>query len=276
MPGRVEGKVAFITGAARGQGRSHAVRLAEEGADVIAIDICEQVKSANYQLATPEDLEETVRLVEQQDRRIVAAQADVRDRAGMKSFLDGAVAELGHLEVVVSAAGIATYAAVDQITEGAWQEMLDINLTGVWNTCVVAMPHLIESGGGSIVITSSGAAVRAPENLAHYTASKQGAIGLMRTMAKELAKHNIRANAIYPTQVDTPMIMHEEIYRMFRPDLENPGKEDIVEISERMNMLSVPWVESIDISNGVLFLVSDEARYVTGSEMRIDAGYGAM
>jgi SDR family mycofactocin-dependent oxidoreductase len=272
MAGRVEGKVAFVSGAGRGQGRSHAVRLAEEGADIIAVDICAPVESVTYGMATEADLAETARLVESLDRRIVTAAADVRDFERLQSVLESGREELGGIDIVVANAGIASYAAGHEITEAAFDEMIDIDLKGVWHTLKAAVPHLIEQRSGSIVICASAAGVIGPPGLAHYVAAKHGAIGLMRAFANELGASMIRVNAVCPTQVDTPMIMHDEIYRMFRPDLDAPTKEDIVEVSTNMNLIPVPWVDVRDVSNAVLFLASDEARYITGTAIPVDAG----
>jgi SDR family mycofactocin-dependent oxidoreductase len=272
MAGRVEGKVAFVSGAGRGQGRSHAVRLAEEGADIIAVDICAPVESVTYGMATEADLAETARLVESLDRRIVTAAADVRDFDRLQSVLESGREELGGIDIVVANAGIASYAAAHEITEAAFDEMIDIDLKGVWHTLKAAVPHLIEQRSGSIVICASAAGVIGPPGLAHYVAAKHGAIGLMRAFANELGASMIRVNAVCPTQVDTPMIMHDEIYRMFRPDLDAPTKEDIVEVSTNMNLIPVPWVDVRDVSNAVLFLASDEARYITGTAIPVDAG----
>ena len=274
MTGRVEGKVAFGTGAARGQGRRHAIRLAEEGADIIAVDICDQVASVPYPMATPQDLAETVKEVEALDRRIVAAQADVRDYGALKAALDDGIAQLGRLDIVSANAGIGSspYAAQD-LAEQTWQDMLDVNLTGVWHTAKAAIPHLIEGGrGGSIVLTSSAAGLQAYANIAHYVSAKHGVVGLMRTLALELAPHSIRVNSIHPTQVDTPMIQNEATYRLFRPDLDHPTRADFEPASQAMNVLPIPWVDPVDISNAVLFLASDEARYITGVPLPVDAG----
>jgi len=272
VAGRVAGKVALITGAGRGQGRSHALRLAEEGADVIAVDICAPVETVTYPMASEEDLAETARMVEALDRRCVSAAIDVRDYEPLHEILERGAAELGGLDIVVANAGIASYAAGHEITEAAWTEMIDIDLKGVWHTIKAATPRLLEQRSGSIVVCASAAGLIGSPGLAHYVAAKHGAIGLMRGFANELGPHNIRVNAVCPTQVDTPMIMHEEIFRMFRPELENPTKEDIVEVSTEMNLLPVPWVEARDVSHAVLFLASDEARYVTGLAMTVDAG----
>jgi (+)-trans-carveol dehydrogenase len=273
MTGRVEGKVAFITGAARGQGRSHAVRLAEEGADIIAVDICGQVGSVPYPMSTPEDLAETVKRVEALDRRIVATQADVRDFAALKQALDDGVAELGHLDIVSANAGIASYGPAAELDEDTWQDMIDTNLTGVWHAAKAAVPQLIEQGtGGSMILTSSTAGLKAIPNLAHYVSAKHGVVGLMRTLALELAPHSIRVNSVHPTGVNTPMVQNEPSMRLFLPDVENPTVEQYAEVMGSLNALPIPWVEPRDISNAVLFLASDEARYITGVTLPVDAG----
>ncbi len=274
MSGRVEGKVAFITGAARGQGRSHAVRLAEEGADIIAIDICEQIPTVSFAMSTEEDLAETVRLVEALDRRIVATTADVRDYAALKRALDSGVSEFGRLDIVSANAGIGSSPKLaHEIDEESWQTTVDVNLTGVWHTAKAAVPHLIEGGrGGSIVLTASTAGMKAYAHLGDYVSSKHAVVGLMRTLALELAPHMIRVNSIHPTQVNTPMIMNENTLRLFVPDDEHPPMEKFIAASTALNTLPIPWVESIDVSNALLFLASDEARYITGVPLPVDAG----
>ncbi len=271
--GRVEGKVAFITGAARGQGRSHALRLAQEGADIIAIDVCEAVPTNNIPPATEEDLAETVRQVEALDRRIVASKADVRDYDGLKAAVDAGVAELGRLDIVAANAGIAgTPAQAADIPDDHWTTMIDINLSGVWHTAKATIPHLKAAGGGSIIITSSDAGLFAYPNMSHYVSAKHGLVGLMRTLALELAPDMIRVNSVHPTTVATDMVLNDSIYRLFRPDLENPTREDFANAAVAMNALPIPWVEAVDISNAVLFLASDESRYVTGVPLPVDAG----
>ncbi|MGY1715655.1 mycofactocin-coupled SDR family oxidoreductase [Geodermatophilus sp. SYSU D01106] len=274
MAGRVEGKVAFITGAARSQGRSHALRLAQEGADVIAVDLCGPVDSIGmYPPATEEDLAETVRQVEALDRRIVAAKADVRDPAALRAAVDDGVAQLGRLDIVLANAGVFEIKPALELTDGDWQEMIDINLTGVWNTCRVALPHLIEGGGGSIVITSSTAGIKGTPNTIHYTAAKHGVVGIMRTLANEFGKQSIRVNTVHPTGVDTVMIQNEKTWGLFTPDDPEPTREKFAELFETLHPLPVPYVDPVDISNAVLFLVSEEARYVTGAMLPVDAGY---
>jgi len=276
MTGRVEGKVAFITGAARGQGRSHAIRLAEEGADIIAVDLCDQVGSVPYPMATPQDLADTVKEVEALDRRIVATQADVRNYAGLKQALDDGVAQLGRLDIVCSNAGIASFGQAAELDETTWQDMIDIQLTGMWHACKAAIPHLIAGGrGGSIVITSSDAGLKAYQNLAHYVSAKHGVVGLMRTLALELAPHMIRVNSLHPTTVNTDMIQNAPTYELFAPDLaeKDRTKERLTERFQTLNALPIPWVEPVDISNAVLFLASDQARYITGVPLPVDAGF---
>jgi (+)-trans-carveol dehydrogenase len=273
MTGKLEGKVAFVTGAARGQGRSHAVRLAQEGADIIAVDLCAQVASVPYPMATTEDLAQTVKEVEALDRRIVAAQADVRDYDALKQALDDGVAQLGRLDVVSANAGIVSYGRVEELPEQTWRDVIDVDLTGEWHAAKAAIPHLRAGGrGGSIILTSSDAGLKALQNLAHYVAAKHGVIGLMRTLALELAADFIRVNALAPTSVNTPMIMNEPTYRVFRPDLENPTAEDMAGSATAVNVLPIPWVEPVDISNAVLWLASEESRYVTGITLPVDAG----
>jgi (+)-trans-carveol dehydrogenase len=272
--GRVEGKVAFVTGAARGQGRSHAIRLAEEGADIIAVDLCRQIDSVPYPMSTPDDLAETVKQVEALDRRIVASEADVRDGAALRAAVDEGVAQLGRLDIVAANAGIASTAdGTVGLSDQEWQDMIDVNLTGVWQTCKAAVPHLIQGGrGGSMILTSSAAGLMAYPNIGHYVAAKHGVVGLMKTLALELAPHSIRVNSLHPTQVNTPMIMNETIYKLFMPDEEHPTADGFAPVSQEMNALPIPWVESLDISNALVFLASDEARYITGVTLPVDAG----
>ncbi|HUN31503.1 MAG TPA: mycofactocin-coupled SDR family oxidoreductase [Trebonia sp.] len=273
MPGRVEGKVAFITGGGRGQGRSHAVRLAEEGADIIAIDICHDVEGA-LPMATAEDLAETAKLVEALDRRIITRQADVRDLDAVQAAVDDGVAQLGRLDIVLASAGVAMMGGrTDKMKLNSWTATIDINLTGLFNTARAAIPHLIAGGrGGSIVLTSSVGGERAMPNMSHYVSAKHGVIGLMRSLAVELGEHSIRVNSVLPTNVNTPMFMNEGLFKMFRPDLENPGPDDIKPVAQLMHVLPIGWIEPVDVSNAILFLASDESRYITGIELPVDGG----
>lgn len=270
--GRVDGKVALITGAARGQGRSHAVRLAQEGAEIIAVDSCANAKTTPYAQATREDLDETVRLVEELDRRVLARVADVRDLDALQSAVADGVSEFGHLDIVAANAGIASFAPAWELSVETWQEMIDVNLTGVWKTCKATIPQMLEQGtGGSIVLTSSTAGLVAFGNLAHYTAAKHGVTGLMRVLAVELAQHGIRVNSVHPTIVNTDMVQNQAIYELFT-GVEGATREQATEAYQNVNALPIPWVDPVDISNAVLWLASDEARYVTGTTQVVDAG----
>lgn len=274
MAGKLEGKVAFITGAARGQGRSHALTLAREGADIIATDVSQQIETVPYPTATADDLAETVRQVEALDRRIIAAEADVRDYSATKAVVDRGVAELGRLDIVLANAGISTPTPSSlDMDEEMWDTMIDINLTGVWKSLKASVPHIIEGGnGGSVVITSSLAAIYANAGTGHYSAAKAGLVMLAKVLAKELAPNSIRVNTVHPTTVATDMILNDATYRLFRPDLENPTREDFEEAARQLNHLPVAAMEPKDISNAILYLVSDDGRYVTGTTHTVDAG----
>jgi len=266
--GKLDGKVAFITGAARGQGRSHAVRLAQEGADVIAVDICAQIDTVPYPMATPEDLAQTVKDVEALDRRIFARPVDVRDVAALQAALDAGIAQIGPVDIVLANAGIAPMSQSPQDQE--WQDVVDVNLTGVYNTVRVAAPAMIERGqGGAIVLTSSTAGINGiggntPGGLG-YTAAKHGVVGLMRSYANYLAPHNIRVNSVHPTGVNTPMVVNDAMQAFLQAD---PS------LSQSMaNALPVEMIEAVDVSNAIAWLVSDDARYVTGVALPVDAGF---
>ncbi|MGE0215959.1 mycofactocin-coupled SDR family oxidoreductase [Mycolicibacterium sp.] len=273
MAGRLDGKVAFVTGAARGLGRSHALRLAEEGADIIAVDLCAPVATVDtYPGATRTDLDETMRQVEKLERRIVGTVADVRDHAALAGALADGVAELGGLDIAIANAGIVSFGAATELTEAQWRDVIDINLTGVWNTARAAAPHLVARGGGALLFVSSIGGLRGMMNVAHYVSAKHAIVGLMRTMANELAPHGIRVNTVHPTNVDTDMIQNPGTYRMFAPGAPEPTQEAALPALVGLNALPVPWVEPIDISNALLFLASDEARYITGVTLPVDAG----
>lgn len=272
--GRVEGKVALITGVARGQGRSHAIRLAQEGADIIGVDLLEEIPGAPYGRATETDLAETVSAVEALGRRIIASKADVRDFADIEEAVDDGVAELGRLDIVSANAGIfAGIGPCEDLDESLWRNMIDTNLTGVWHTAKAAIPHMKAAGnGGSIVLTGSEGGLKGFANVAHYVSAKHGGVGLMRTLALELAPHMIRVNIIHPTQVDTDMIMNQATYELFAPGTVRPTREDFAPASQATNTLPIPWIEPVDVSNALLFLASDEARYITGVMLPVDAG----
>jgi (+)-trans-carveol dehydrogenase len=273
--GLLDAKVAFVTGAARGQGRSHARRLAEEGADIIAIDACATPGWLSYDLANEADLARTVKEVESLGRRILARRADVRDLGAVRAVLDEGVAEFGgRLDIVCANAAIISQPAPTwEIDLDQWRELVDVNLTGVFVTLKAAIPHMIAAGnGGSIALTSSGAALISGAGLGDYKVTKAAVLSLTRTLACELAEHFIRVNALCPTAVDTPMIQNETLYRSFRPDLENPGREDVKAGFQTMNLLPIPWVDPVDVSNAIVWLASDAARYITGITLPVDAG----
>ena len=272
--GRMDGKVAFVTGAARGQGRSHAVRLAREGADIIAIDICRGFDASPADGATPEDLDVTAGMVKDAGGRIITAEVDVRDFEALRAAVDNGVEQMGRLDVIVANAGIGTTAGkLHKTDEALWQEMIDVNLSGVWKSVKAGVPHLLSGGrGGSIVLTSSVAGAKAYSHMGHYVAAKHGVIGLMRSFAVELGQRMIRVNAVLPTHVNTPLLMNETTYRAFRPELENPGPDDLAPVCQSFHVLPIPWVTPEDITNAVLFLASDEARYITGVALPVDAG----
>ena len=271
--GRVEGKVAFVTGAARGQGRAQAVRLAEEGADVIAVDLCGSLATTVYPPSSPADLEETAAAIRSHGRRVVTSQTDVRDGEALRAALAEGVRTLGRLDIVVANAGIFSVGTADQLTDELWQEMIDVNLTGVWQTCKAAIPHLIEGGnGGAIVINVSAAGLHGYGNISHYVAAKHGANGLMKSLAVELGPHRIRVNSTNPSTVNSPMVMNDAVYELFIPGKEHPTRDDFARQSASMHLLPVPWVEPEDVANAVLFLSSDEARYITGAALPVDAG----
>jgi (+)-trans-carveol dehydrogenase len=273
--GLVDGKVALVTGAGRGQGRSHAVRLAAEGADVIAVDICaDRLETLSYSLATEEDLDTTVSEVQATGRRAVKVIADVRSLSEMQAAVETGLAELGRIDIVCANAGIGTWAVVWEMTERQWQEMIDINLTGVFNTVRAALPSMVQRGeGGSLVLTSSTAGLRAYPNTAHYTAAKHGVIGLMKVLTQECGPHGIRVNAVCPTTVRTPLVINDATFELFAPDTENPGEDDVREAFEGLNILpGVAWIEPSDVSDAVVFLCSDAAKYITGAALPIDAG----
>jgi SDR family mycofactocin-dependent oxidoreductase len=267
--GTLDGKIAFVTGAARGQGRAHAVKLAAEGADVIAVDLCDQIASVPYPMATADDLAATIKLVEDSGARIVARQADVRDQAALTTALRAGIDEFGGLDIVVANAGIAPM----QAGEDGWRDVIDVNLTGVHHTVEAAIPTLVEQGrGGSIVVISSAAGLAgigsADAGALGYTAAKHGVVGLMRIYANLLAQHSIRVNSVHPAGVDTPMI-NNEFTRQWLAELVTESDSAL----GMGNALPVDVVQPEDIANAVAWLVSDAARYITGVTLPVDAGF---
>jgi len=272
----LDGKVALITGAARGQGRSHALRLARDGAAIIAVDICAPIGSVEgfYDLATPDDLAETVRLVEQAGGRIHAAQADVRDIEALTAAVNAGVDKFGRLDVVVANAGIFTFGeATHEVSEDAWRELMDVNVTGVWHTYKAAAPHLLAAGpGGSVIIIASLAGFKGLANVAAYTTTKHAIVGLMKVLANELGPHGIRVNTIHPNSIDTPMVKNTRTYRLFRPDLEEPKAEDAEAAFAGLNPMGKAWIEPEHVSNAVAWLAGPESYYVSGGQIPVDGG----
>lgn len=265
--GRVDGKVALITGAARGQGRSHALRLAAEGADIIAVDICSSVEGVPYSAASSEDLSYTVQAVESLGQRIVSAEADVRDRAALKDAIDAGAAELGHLDIVIANAGVLIPSSWDEITPEIWATTLGINLTGVFNTVQLSAPHMIAHGRGSVILISSAAGLKALPFLMAYGVSKHGVVGIMRGFSAELAEYNIRVNSIHPTGVRTEMGGKAVTDQLDKHIAEHPRLGPIF-----VNQLHIDRTEPEDVTSAVLFLASDESRHITGLTMTVDAG----
>jgi SDR family mycofactocin-dependent oxidoreductase len=270
------GKVALITGAARAQGRSHALRLARDGAAIIAVDICAHIGSLDgfYDLATPEDLAETVRLVEEAGGRIHAAQADVRDIDALTDAVNAGVDKFGRLDIVVANAGIFTFGeATHEVSEDAWRELMDVNVTGVWHTYKAAAPHLLAAGaGGSVIIIASLAGFKGLANVAAYTTTKYAIVGLMKVLANELGPHGIRVNTIHPNSIDTPMVKNTRTYRLFRPDLEEPKAEDAEAAFAGLNPMGKAWIEPEHVSNAVAWLAGPESYYVSGGQIPVDGG----
>ncbi|MGM5069143.1 mycofactocin-coupled SDR family oxidoreductase [Rhodococcus qingshengii] len=269
----LNGKIALITGAARGQGRSHAVELARHGADIIAVDICSQIAGVPYPMASREDLDETVRQVEALDRRVFSSVADVRDLAELTRVVDEGVAELGGLDIIIANAGISAPAPTLEMSDDDWSTMIDVNLSGVWRTVRAGTPYIVAGGkGGSIVMISSLAAMMPNNNIAHYAAAKAGLVAFMKVLAKEQAPNGIRVNTVHPTTVATDMVLNDATYKLFRPDRDAPTRDEFEAAARTLNALPVALTESVDITNAILYLVSDTGRYVTGTTHVVDAG----
>lgn len=271
--GRLKDKVSLVTGAARGIGRAQAVRFAQEGANIVALDVCGPVDTVSIPHSTPADLDTTASLVREAGGRVHTEIVDVRDLSGLQAATNRGVERFGRLDAVCATAGITSRGMAVELDETAWRTMLDVNLTGVWHTCRATAPHLIGRGAGSMILTSSIAGLRGLVGVAHYTAAKHGVIGMMRSLANELAPHNVRVNCVSPTNVDTPMIHNDVVSTAFRPDLDRPPtRAEFAEAARSMNMLAVPWVDAMDVANAALFLASDEARYITAIVLPVDAG----
>jgi (+)-trans-carveol dehydrogenase len=267
-----EGKVAVITGAARGQGRRHAELLAAHGADIIAIDMCQPIDSVPYPLASQSDLSETADLVRAHGARVVAERADVRDLDSLTAAINRGVEQLGALDIVIANAGIFSFGTAAELPTDAWNDVIDTNLTGVYYTVRASLPHLREGSSASIILTSSALGIRALPNVSHYVAAKAGVIGLMKSLALELAPRGIRVNTVNPSVVDTDMVQNPATYALFAPHLADPSRDDVEPAFRSLHALATPWMGVDDVSAAVLFLASDESRFITGLEMKIDAG----
>ncbi|NYJ08463.1 mycofactocin-coupled SDR family oxidoreductase [Petropleomorpha daqingensis] len=273
--GRLAGKVAFVTGAARGQGRSHCVRMAAEGADVVAFDLCGPVERRDYiRPSTPDDLEETARLVEKAGGRIVRVQGDVRSADDLARARDAGIQEFGGIDVVVANAGTGGAGKLThELDEAEWAVTLGINLTGVWLTAKTFLPHLVERGGGSLVLIGSAAAVKAVPHLVDYVCAKAGVVALTKVLANEYGPHGVRANCVCPGNVATDLVVNDEVLRMFRPDLDRPTVDDAAPVlSSMVPLAGQPLLQPGDVSEAVLWLASDEARWVTGAVLAVDMG----
>ncbi len=270
---RLDGKVALITGAARGMGRSHAIRLAEEGAAIVALDICRDIDNASTGLASQADLAETALLVEKAGGSVVTLEADVRDLEALQRAASTAVDRFGSLDIVCANAAIASFGPSWELSEDAWRDVMDVNLTGSWHTAKACLPAMIELGrGGSIVFVNSVNGLKSGPGISHYAASKHGVVGLMRSLASETGRFGIRVNSVHPTMVGTAMTMNEAAFRRYLPEVAEPTLADMQRLMEGRHALDVPMIEAVDVSNAVLWLASDEARYVTGVTLPVDAG----
>jgi SDR family mycofactocin-dependent oxidoreductase len=270
-----EGRVVVITGGARGQGRSHAVEFARLGADIAVCDLCHDLASVGYPLATPDDLAETVRLVEEQGRRCVSSVTDVRDLEATLAFVEEARAVLGSTDILVANAGISSLGSINTLTAAEWSETIDTNLTGVFNAMRAVAPHMRRQRWGRIIGISSMMGRSSNPGIAAYVASKWGVIGLVKSVAFEMAHVGVTVNAIAPGNVSTPMIHNDTLYGLMRPDLDHPTREDVAPGMAGLHVQPVPWIEPEEITAAVVFLASEGARHITGSVIDVDAGASA-
>jgi SDR family mycofactocin-dependent oxidoreductase len=274
--GRVAGKVVLITGAARGQGRAHALRFAAEGADLVLCDIGKAVERVDYTLPGSQELEDTARQARELGAEVIARPVDVRDSAALEALVDECRARFGRLDVVIPQAGIVSYGRFGEVDEEMWRDTIDVNLTGVWRTVQASLPLVIDGGrGGSIVLVSSTAGAMGFASMPHYVAAKHGVVGLMRSLANEVGTHSIRVNVLLAGMVNTPMGANSGTFRSFRPDLADPSQQDADAAMRAVNLIPVPWVEPEDMAAAALWLASDDSRYVTGAAIPVDAGYMA-
>lgn len=273
--GVLDGRVAWVTGAARGQGRAHAVALARAGADVVVTDLCSDIPTVPYPLGTRDELDETTRLVEAEGRRCVAMVADVRDTAAVEAVVAAGVESFGHLDICVANAGVTGYGRFHELDDATWQDMIDVDLTGTFRTIRAVLPHMLERRHGRIIATASMAGRMGNPNLAHYVAAKWGVIGMIKTLAMEVANKGITANVVAPAAVDTPMLHNRAMYALFCPDMDDPGRDDVEPRYRAMNRMGVPWMAPEEISRAVLFLAADEAGVSSGQVLEVSLGSSA-
>jgi SDR family mycofactocin-dependent oxidoreductase len=270
--GKLEGRVALISGGARGQGRSHALTLAKEGADVIVFDICKQISSVEIAMARKSDLDETADMVRETGRKVVAMQGDVRDTGSLREVVDAGLKQLGKIDIVVANAGILSFGPTEALPDDVWDDMIAVNLTGVYKTVRAALPSMIaRKKGGAIVLTSSTAALRPYANHIHYVAAKHGVTGIMRALAHEMAKHQIRVNCVAPAACHTDFIINPTVFQLFTGN-GNISEEEAIPAFKTLNLMDEPWIYPQDVSNAIAWLVSDEARFVTGITLPVDLG----
>ncbi len=273
--GRFDDKVVFVTGGAKSQGRSHALAFAKEGADIVVCDIARQLGTIPHSMGTQADLDETARMVEKLDQRCVAITADVRDTAQINGAVERAVSELGKVDILLANAGVLSLTTVADMTDEQWSEVVDTDLMGVFKAMRAVIPQMVAQNYGRIIATSSMAGRTGLPTVAHYCAAKWGVIGLVKSVAREVAANGVTVNCVCPTNVDTDMIHNGPFYGLFAPGVDNPTKDDVIPGFTSLNAIPVPWIEAIDISNAMMFLASDEARYITGEALHVSAGWNA-
>jgi SDR family mycofactocin-dependent oxidoreductase len=273
--GKFDGKVVLISGGARGQGRSHAVHFAREGASIVIFDIASQIDTVPYKMAKEDQLQETVRMVEDLDQRCVAIRADARDTAQVNGVVERTISEFGRLDILLVNHGILSVVPVADMSDKQWTDVIDTDLTGVFKPIRAAIPHMAKQKFGRIIATSSMAGRNGVPTIAHYSAAKWGVIGLCKSVAREVANEGITVNVMCPTNCDTDMIHNDTFYKVFAPGVDKPTREDVIPGFTSLNAIGIPWIEAKDVSNVALFLASDEARYITGEAIHVAAGWNA-